>query len=90
MESCNKNRLKDMESYNKMTDSVSIISHLLTDDILPIIRTYARPVNPMNYALQCEFSWRHNADIAEEASTIGHNRFDGRYTIRECIAELDL
>ncbi len=79
-----------MESYNKMTDSLSIISHLLVDDILPIIRQYARPVNPMVYALQCEFSWRHNADIAEEASVIGHNRLNGRYTIQDCIRELDL
>ena len=57
-----------------MSDSLAIINHLLIDDVMPLIRAYSRPINPMVYPLQCEFSWRHNAEIAEHASIVGHNR----------------
>jgi hypothetical protein len=75
-----------------MSDSVAIINHLLIDDVLPLIRAYARPINPMAYALQCEFSWRHNCDVAEEASNVGHNRqyYDNlRLCLRDHEAEMD-
>ena len=57
-----------------MSDSVAIINHLLIDDILPLVRAYARPINPMAYALQCEFAVRHTIEFAEHASNVGHNR----------------
>jgi hypothetical protein len=71
-----------------MHEPTTIISHLLIDDVLPLVRTYCRPTHPMVYALQCHFSWEHNAEVAEEASTIAYNRIvSPDWTIRELIAE---